>query len=136
MLEDALCCYLGSTHSALCCKCSLGVDQPLPRGGRVQKGKCGCSPFWLWEKCVSGGMWGLRGGTGSQQHVVVVVQILEMQQTLMRAKTEEEQKGQGAADARRWNGLRNVAEARTMLRTVFRTASGHKAQVCMGHHET
>ncbi|KAK9846882.1 hypothetical protein WJX84_000810 [Apatococcus fuscideae] len=62
-------------------------------------------------------------------------QILEMQQTLLRAKTEEEQKGQGAADARRWNGLRNVAEARTMLRTVFRTASGHKAQVHEGQSD-
>ena len=65
-----------------------------------------------------------------------VLQILEMQQSLLRAKAEEEQKGQGAADARRWNGLRSVVEARAMLKTVFRTASIHKSQAgltCLSH---
>ena len=47
----------------------------------------------------------------------------------MKAKADEENKGGGAADARRWNGLRNVVESRALLKTAFRTASTLKAQV-------
>ena len=47
----------------------------------------------------------------------------------MKAKSDEENKGGGAADARRGNGLRNVVEARALLKTAFRTASTLKAQV-------
>ena len=47
----------------------------------------------------------------------------------MKAKSDEENKGGGAADARRWNGLRNVVESRALLKTAFRTASTLKAQV-------
>ncbi|KAL3131725.1 hypothetical protein ABBQ38_007446 [Trebouxia sp. C0009 RCD-2024] len=56
-------------------------------------------------------------------------QILLTQQQLMKAKCDEENKGGGAADARRWNGLRNVVESRALLKTAFRTASTLKAQV-------
>lgn len=54
-------------------------------------------------------------------------QIVELQQQLVRVRADEEARGGGAADARRWNQLRNVVEARTMLKTVFRSASAHKA---------
>ena len=47
----------------------------------------------------------------------------------MKAKAEEENRGQGAADARRWNGLRTIVEARALLKTAFRCASTLKAQV-------
>lgn len=57
------------------------------------------------------------------------LQILATQQQLMKAKSDEESKGGGAADARRWNGLRNVVESRALLKTAFRTASTLKAQV-------
>ena len=57
------------------------------------------------------------------------VQILATQQQLMKAKSDEENKGGGAADARRWNGLRNVVESRALLKTAFRTASTLKGQV-------
>lgn len=62
-------------------------------------------------------------------HVCCAVQILLTQQQLMKAKSDEENKGGGAADARRWNGLRNVVESRALLKTAFRTASTLKAQV-------
>eukprot|EP00887_Chlorella_sp_A99_P003111 scaffold9.g3111.t1 len=54
--------------------------------------------------------------------------IQELQLQLMRAKQSEEERGGGAADARRWAGLRNAAEARALLKTVFRVASQQKAQ--------
>ncbi len=59
----------------------------------------------------------------------MLLQILLTQQQLMKAKSDEENKGGGAADARRWNGLRNVVESRALLKTAFRTASTLKAQV-------
>lgn len=62
--------------------------------------------------------------------VAFLMQILLTQQQLMKAKSDEENKGGGAADARRWNGLRNVVESRALLKTAFRTASTLKAQVC------
>ncbi len=61
--------------------------------------------------------------------VRLCLQILLTQQQLMKAKSDEENKGGGAADARRWNGLRNVVESRALLKTAFRTASTLKAQV-------
>ena len=57
-----------------------------------------------------------------------------MQLALVKEREEEERRGAGAADARRWNGLRTIVEARAMLKTVFRAASGHKAQVREGGH--
>lgn len=48
---------------------------------------------------------------------------------LCAARTEDEARGGGAADARRWTALRTPVEARAMLKTVFRTAADHAAQV-------
>ena len=39
---------------------------------------------------------------------------------------EEESRGGGAADVKRWNGLRTAIEARELLRTLFRIACDHK----------
>lgn len=59
----------------------------------------------------------------------VFVQILDTQQQLMKAKAEEEQKSQSASDARRWNGLKTMVEARALLKSIFKVASSQKAQV-------
>ena len=61
--------------------------------------------------------------------VPAVMQILETQQQLMRAKAEEDLKGQAAADAKRWNGLKTIVEARSLLKSVFKVAASQKAQV-------
>ena len=53
-------------------------------------------------------------------------QIVELQAAWEKAKQEEENKGGGAADAKRWTGVRNAIEARELLRTVFRIACDHK----------
>ncbi|GIL89421.1 hypothetical protein Vretifemale_17223 [Volvox reticuliferus] len=47
-------------------------------------------------------------------------QITELQADWERQKTEEESRGGGALDIRRWAGLRSVAECRELLRTLFR----------------
>ncbi|BDA42917.1 hypothetical protein COCOBI_03-8100 [Coccomyxa sp. Obi] len=61
------------------------------------------------------------------------VQILETQAALARAQAEEEAAARAAAsnpaEARRWNGLRTIVEARSMLKVLFRVATAHKAQV-------
>lgn len=49
-------------------------------------------------------------------------QISELQVAWERSKVEEEQKGGGAADVRRWASIRSIVEARDLLKTVFRTA--------------
>ena len=64
-------------------------------------------------------------------------QIMETQAALTRAQAEEEGRAGTAAasnpaEARRWNGVRTIVEARSLLKTVFRAAAGHKAQVCGG----
>ena len=46
----------------------------------------------------------------------------------MKAKAEEEQKSQAASDARRWNGLRTIVEARALLKSMFKVATTQKAQ--------
>jgi hypothetical protein len=53
-------------------------------------------------------------------------QIEELQEAWEKAKQEEENRGGGAADAKRWTGVRNAVEARELLRTVFRIACDHK----------
>lgn len=53
-------------------------------------------------------------------------QITELQGAWERAKEEEEGRGGGAADARRWTGVRSGVEARELLRTVFRVACDYK----------
>lgn len=55
-------------------------------------------------------------------------QIQEVQLALVQARAQEEERGEGAADARRWAPLRVAPEARSMLTTVFRCASQYKAQ--------
>jgi hypothetical protein len=57
------------------------------------------------------------------------LQILETQQQLMKVKAEEEQKTQAAGDARRWNGLKTMVEARALLKSLFKVATNQKAQV-------
>jgi kinesin family protein 4/21/27 len=49
-------------------------------------------------------------------------QISELQVAWERSKVDEEQKGGGAADARRWTGIKSIVEARDLLKTVFRAA--------------
>ena len=53
-------------------------------------------------------------------------QIKELQAAWEAAKLEEESRGGGAADVKRWNGLRTAMEARELLRTLFRIACDHK----------
>ncbi|GFR40655.1 hypothetical protein Agub_g1240 [Astrephomene gubernaculifera] len=47
-------------------------------------------------------------------------QISDLQAQWERQKAEEESRGGGAMDVRRWAGLRNVVECRELLRTLFR----------------
>ncbi|KAG2444138.1 hypothetical protein HYH02_009078 [Chlamydomonas schloesseri] len=47
-------------------------------------------------------------------------QISDLQAQWERQKAEEEGRGGGALDVRRWAGLRNVVECRELLRTLFR----------------
>ena len=54
------------------------------------------------------------------------MQIKELQSAWEAAKLEEENRGGGAADAKRWNGIRNVLESRELLRTLFRIACDHR----------
>eukprot|EP00983_Pelagomonas_calceolata_P114163 1160066-Pelagomonas_calceolata.AAC.7 len=56
-------------------------------------------------------------------------QIVELQAAWEKAKQEEENKGGGAADAKRWTGVRNAIEARELLRTVFRIACDHNTDI-------
>lgn len=56
-------------------------------------------------------------------------QIGDIMARLCAARTEDEARGGGAADARRWTALRSPVESRAMLKTVFRAAADHAAQV-------
>eukprot|EP00775_Hariotina_reticulata_P005026 gene5026-5268_t len=56
--------------------------------------------------------------------------IKELQEQWERARAEEQSRGAGAADVKRWTGIRNIVEARELLRTLFVAASGQRAQVC------
>ncbi len=53
-------------------------------------------------------------------------QIQEYQAAWERAKSEEEGRGGGAVDAKRWLLVRGLPEARELLRSVFRVACDHK----------
>lgn len=60
----------------------------------------------------------------------MLCQILETTAALMKAQSEEDAKGgNGANEARRWTGVRTIVEARSLLKSLFRAAAGHKAQV-------
>lgn len=54
---------------------------------------------------------------------------MDIQQQLAKATAADEARGGGAADVHRWNGLRNVLHARSMLKIVFQSAAHSKAQV-------
>ena len=53
-------------------------------------------------------------------------QIVDLQAAWEQAKVEEEGKGGGAADAKRWTGVRGIVESRELLRTLFKVACDHK----------
>lgn len=57
-------------------------------------------------------------------------QIQEIQLALVQARAKEEERGGGAADASRWNGMTGASmeEGRAMMITLFRTASQYKSQ--------
>lgn len=55
-------------------------------------------------------------------------QIQEVQLALVQARVREEERGGGAADASRWSGVSESSEIRTMMTTLFRSASQYKAQ--------
>lgn len=52
--------------------------------------------------------------------------IADLQQEYEKAKNEEETK-QATVDVRRWAGLKNVAEARTLLKSLFKYASDQRS---------
>jgi len=56
-------------------------------------------------------------------------QILEIQEALGRAKDADDARAGGAADPRRWTGLRTVVDARAMLKAVFQAAAQSRVQV-------
>lgn len=60
---------------------------------------------------------------------VVCLCLQELQEQWERARAEEQSRGAGAADVRRWTGIRNIVEAREMLRTLFISACTQRAQV-------
>lgn len=55
--------------------------------------------------------------------------LQELQKQWERARNDEQSRGAGAADVRRWTGIRNIVEARELLRTLFVSACSQKAQV-------
>lgn len=54
-------------------------------------------------------------------------QIQELQLALAQAKAQEEKRGEGAADAKRWNFVSTVGEARETLTFTFKMASKYKS---------
>ncbi|KAF8064520.1 KIN4A [Scenedesmus sp. PABB004] len=61
--------------------------------------------------------------------------VKELQEQWERARSDEQSRGAGAADVKRWTGIRNIVEARELLRTLFLCACAQKAQVCEGAME-
>lgn len=55
-------------------------------------------------------------------------QIQELQLSLMQMRTAEEERGEGAADPKRWESIEAVEDAQTSLVELFRTASKYKTQ--------
>lgn len=55
--------------------------------------------------------------------------LQELQEQWERARADEQSRGAGAADVKRWTGIRNIIEARELLRTLFMCACAQKAQV-------
>jgi len=54
--------------------------------------------------------------------------IQEFQSSLVQSKSEEEEKGLGAADISRWSSIQSLKEARIALTATFKVASKYKAQ--------
>lgn len=54
---------------------------------------------------------------------------MEIQQKLVAATAASEARGGGAADPRRWIGLRNILHARSLLKVLFQSAAHSRAQV-------
>ena len=62
--------------------------------------------------------------------MLCVLSVLqELQEQWERARSDEQSRGAGAADVKRWTGIRNIVEARELLRTLFLSACAQKAQV-------
>lgn len=49
----------------------------------------------------------------------------------MKAQAAEDGRAANSnpAEVRRWTGVRTIVDARALLKTLFRAAAGHKAQV-------
>lgn len=60
----------------------------------------------------------------------VMQEIAQLQFAWEKAKSEEDTKGGAAGDAKRWNGIRAIMEARAMLKTVFKCASDLRYDLC------
>ena len=52
--------------------------------------------------------------------------IQDLQAAWQRAKTDEELNAGGAADIKRWGGIKVMVEARELLRSIFKAACDHK----------
>ena len=66
------------------------------------------------------------------QSLLACLQIAETQRALLQARAEEAKSansGPAGPEVTRWMALKSVAESRTMLQTLFRTAVEQKAQV-------
>jgi chromosome segregation ATPase len=55
-------------------------------------------------------------------------QIQDLQLQLMRMRAAEEERGEGAADPKRWDDVDSIEEARSSLTTLFMAASKYKTQ--------
>eukprot|EP00803_Ostreobium_quekettii_P004619 evm.model.scf_3423.1 EVM.evm.TU.scf_3423.1 scf_3423:4192-12887(+) len=53
--------------------------------------------------------------------------IAELQEEWEKAKNEEEARQGNVAEAKRWTGLKNLAEGRSLLKTLFKLASDQRA---------
>jgi hypothetical protein len=63
--------------------------------------------------------------------IVCCCVLQELQEQWERARADEQSRGAGAADVKRWTGIRNIIEARELLRTLFMCACAQKAQVSL-----
>ncbi len=75
-----------------------------------------------------------RCSSTKQSRMPGVVQILEIQEALGRAKDADDARAGGAADPRRWTGLRTIVDARAMLKAVFQAAAQSRVQVLQPAH--
>ncbi|GMH44881.1 hypothetical protein BSKO_12838 [Bryopsis sp. KO-2023] len=64
-----------------------------------------------------------------QKCVVHSQEIAQLQPAWEKAKSEEDSKSGASADSKRWTGVKTVAEARTMLKSLFKCSSDLRGQV-------